>query len=295
MISEVVRGIKQFGRTVNPNEGPVHPLREIVWLTKSAVRADKKLTASEHVGPIVTTIMYLQRLREIGSIFAEIYALQEYSWEPKSETPRVIDLGGDIGGFAVLYWKSVAPLANVTLVEANPATAAVIAENFQRKGLTDIKVINAAISNQDGTTNLHMSGYNPSNYIDGRDQGNRTIFKTVRIPTIRLSTLIADKEKIDLLKMDIEGSEGDALRDLQASGKLGQIDEVMMEFHNDPENPTNSLPDALQILSDAGFTIDNVHISSIDRIKRLRKIEPIDINSVKPSDKVYFSFVARKK
>lgn len=289
---EIARGMQQFARTEDPKIGPVHPVRELVWLSRRAVQEDKALSNSDYQGRIADTKLYLQRLREIGSIFAEIFVFNEYSWKPPSERPRIIDLGSDIGGFSVLYWKSLAPKARVTLVEANPSTATVVAENIKRKGLQDVEVINAAVSEYDGQIELHLSGYNPSNFVGERAGLDDSLHRTIWVPTIKPSGLIGD-ERIDLLKMDIEGAEGGAFRELEDSGKLRQVDLIMMEFHNDPANPKNSLVEFLQILEKANFSIENVHRSGMSRARK-RRPESVDIYSVRPSDRILFALTARR-
>ena len=289
-IHEIAQGIQQFSRVDDPNNGKLRPVQELVWLTHKAVQEDKALQGLDSTLKITDAKLYFQRLREIGFIFAEVFAFQEYSWQPPSTTPRIIDLGGDIGGFSVLYWKSVAPQAKITLVEANPSTARVVGENFHRKGLQDIEVINAAVSETGNEVDLHLSGYNPSNFVGARTNLNSSRYHVVKVPGIKLSEIIGD-EPVDLLKMDIEGAEGGVFRELEKSGKLGLINEIMMEFHNDPANPTNSVTEVVRILQETGFNIENAHISGRTRSK---KIHPVEIYSVKPSDKILFAFSAKR-
>lgn len=202
--SEILQGIQQFSRTENPQTGPVHPIRELAWLSRRAVQEDHNLSGVGEQSALTETGLRLQRLREVVAIFTEVFILQEYKWEPHSETPRVIDLGGDIGGLTVLYWKSVAPEARVTL---------------------------------------------------------------------------------------IEGAEGAVLRELAEANKLNQIDEIIMEFHNDPANPSNALSQVLATLENAGFTIENAHRSGA---RRGLRAEALDVNAIRSSDTIIFMINAKK-
>lgn len=251
----IARGIQQFASIGHSQTGSFNTVSDLVWLSKRAVQEDKVLNGLDQHGAITDVNLYFQRLLEIGFIFNEVFVQLEYPWKPQCETPRVIDLGGDIAGFSVLYWKSLAPRARITLVEANPSTAAILSENLKRKGLQDVEVINAAVAEREGKTTLHVhkpGGYHPSDFIGARTNLEPTWYHTVSVPTIKPSKLIGE-EQIDLLKVDVEGAEGEVFRELAVSGKIGQIDEVIMEFHNDPRNPTNSLLEVLQILEDAIF------------------------------------------
>lgn len=291
VIKEALQGVKIFGRTDNIRNGPSNPLRELIWLSKRAIKEDELLHKNNPHNGVNLAKMYYERLKEIGFIFAEIFVFQEYVWQPKSENPRIIDLGGDVGGFSALYWKSISPNSRVTLVEANPSTATVVADSFKRKGLNDIEVINAAVSENEGNVELNISDYNPNCSTGQRTTSFKKSHLSVFVPAIKLSSLIGD-EDVDLLKIDIEGSEGPVIRELALSGKLNKVKEIIMEFHSDPANPQNSLNEILSILKSANFNILNPHISG-----RTRKIkqEPIDLSSVQPTDRMFIAFSARRK
>lgn len=289
-IGSVMKGIQKFSRAETSRIKIANPVGEAVWLARRAVKEDKRIMGIQGRNVARDAKLYFHRLREMGSIFAEVFAFQEYLWEPKTKNPRIFDFGSDVGGFTVMYWKSVAPQSKVTLVEANPSTATVVAENFKRKGLGDVEVINAAVSGRDGHVDLHLSGYNPSNFAGDRKKPDGLSYRTLSVPTVRASNLIGD-ERVDLLKMDIEGFEGEVLRDLAETGKLRQVDQIMMEFHNDPSNPGNSLDEVLEIFANGDFIIGNIHVSGIDRVLNNR---PIDIDSIQPSDVLLFSFTGKR-
>lgn len=199
---------------------------------------------------------------------------------------------------SVLYWKYRAPSARVTVVEANPATVNVMRQNLQRRELADIQVINAAVAGDtNGNAILHLhrprKGYHTQDYIERRivlDQSNYTVV----VPKVKLSSLIEEGERIDLLKIDIEGSEGDAMRELAQSGKLGQIDQIIMEFHHDPvANPENSLIEILSILRKSGFTIEEAHVTIGKGIRNKKNVPLSDIQNIAiVNDKVFLTFSA---
>jgi hypothetical protein len=55
---------------------------------------------------------------------------------------------------------------------------------------------------------------------------------------------------VDLLKIDVEGSETDVL--LECAGKLQQVDRIFVEYHSFSERP-QSLDRLLGILRESGF------------------------------------------
>lgn len=63
-----------------------------------------------------------------------------------------------------------------------------------------------------------------------------------------------DKE-VDLLKIDIEGAEGQVIEDLSRNGKLPLIRDIIMEYHYNPKNESNRLPKLLSTLEEGGFRV----------------------------------------
>lgn len=297
---EVVKSIKAFGGTGRLS----NPIGELAWVLQQTVREDcaqakQILGDTGNQGLIENSMFYVQRMIEIGYIFTEVFVRDEYkNWQPKSDTPRIIDLGGDPGAMSVLYWRYRAPNAQITVIEANPATFNVMRKNLARRGLEDIQVINAAVAGEidgDATLYLHRprKGYHTQDYVGKQSMTDSDAF-TVTVPKVKLSTLIKEKEHIDLLKMDIEGSEGDVMCELAQSGKLGQVDQIIMEFHHDPvTNPENSLIKMLNILRIGGFTIEEAHITIGKGIRNKKKVLLNNIEDIANiNSKVFLTFSA---
>lgn len=221
---------------------------------------------------------------EFDELNNEIFVANEYEWnpEPGKQDPRVIDLGGHIG-MSVAYWKSIRPDAKVTVVEANPTTSQVLSRNVAENHLQDVNVVHAAASAKDGNVDLYMPkegvDFRWGDFVGGRPV-NPDNYDTVSVPTVKLSELIGD-QPVDLLKIDIEGSECEVLK--EAKNKLGQVKEIVMEFHNDSNNPANSLRETVQLMRDAGFVITAG-----------RKDWPIDVDTITPDEKVFFTLRARR-
>jgi FkbM family methyltransferase len=81
----------------------------------------------------------------------------------------------------------------------------------------------------------------------------------VELPVQRLTTIMRDlgHDKINLLKMDIEGAEYSVLADLLASHI--RVDQLLVEFHHRfPEVGVNKTRSAIKALNAAGYRIVNV-------------------------------------
>ncbi|HET6568292.1 MAG TPA: FkbM family methyltransferase, partial [Rhodothermales bacterium] len=83
--------------------------------------------------------------------------------------------------------------------------------------------------------------------------------QVVEAPVKRLSTLMRElgHDHIDLLKMDIEGAEYDALRDLLH--QEAQVDQILVEFHHRfPSIGVEATKEALAMLNRHGYRIISI-------------------------------------
>lgn len=282
-------------------------IQEFAWILNQIVIEDMAqgneiLGSNKPFSLFLSGMLYAQRFVEIGYVFAEVFIRDEYRlWEPENTHPRIIDLGGDPGSIAALYWKYRAPEAKVTVVEANPATAKVMKKNLHRRGLDDVEVINAAVAQDDlGTTTLHLhrpgTGWHTQDYIGNAATSSDGSY-TVAVPKTRLSSLIKENEVVDLLKIDIEGMEGEVIKELAASGKMGQVKQIIMEFHHGASDfPGNSLEEMLDILNAQNFSVTESHLTSGKGLRVKHDIHPNDLLEIaKRPDKTFINFSAVQK
>lgn len=291
---EIVRSVQTFREVGSVKSSTL----EFAWILNQIAQEDiaqSKQILGESGQPNVFTLvqLYTQRLVEIGYIFTEVFIRNEYqSWKPKSESPRIIDLGGDPGAITTLYWKYRAPNAQITIVEANPATASVMNKSLARRGLKEVQIINAAVSGDNiGKAQLHLhrpgNGWHTQDFI-GSDTSRLGEY-VIEVPKIKLSELISPDEQIDLLKMDIEGLEGEVMRELADSGKLVLVKQIIMEFHHGQnEFPGNSIVEMLDILKGNGFRITESHITVGKGLRTKKDVEPFNLATIASSDEKTF-------
>lgn len=162
----------------------------------------------------------------------DIWSDHAYYFETSNPEPVIIDAGAHIG-LATLYWKKYYPQAQITAIEPNPHSRALLEQNIWENDLSEVTVIDRALSDQ----NEPITFYFPSNSADWQlNSGlhpkawNGQLEKTMeahKVDTIRLSSLL--KQPIDLLKLDIEGAEQAVL--IEASDYLHNVKHLIMEFH----------------------------------------------------------------
>ena len=118
---------------------------------------------------------------------------------------RILDLGAHIGTFAL---AAAALGCHVVAVEASPYNASLLRESAIQNGFEWLQVVSAAVSDRAGTLEFIDAG--PYGLI----ANTRISSPAIQVPAITVDELLDELgwEQVDLIKMDVEGSEVRALR-----------------------------------------------------------------------------------
>ena len=131
--------------------------------------------------------------------------LGQFYWIPpillRDEVNSVVDLGAHIG-LTTLYFAQYFPMARFVCVEPNPANVEILKRNILWLG-ERVRVIEGAISNHSGEENFDDSGWSWGGHLSGSKQLGRM----VRCYTMEEIIETSGLDKIDILKVDIEGAE----------------------------------------------------------------------------------------
>jgi FkbM family methyltransferase len=127
----------------------------------------------------------------------------------------VFDLGGNYGAAAIYMALKAGPQGRVFVYEPDEANLVVMRENLTRNRVDTVTPVALAVSDHTGRQTFFAGGnYTSSLQETDYIAGDRSHYKAVEV---ELTTI--DEEcrrlgigKVDLIKMDIEGSEGPALR-----------------------------------------------------------------------------------
>jgi FkbM family methyltransferase len=124
----------------------------------------------------------------------------------------VFDVGANTGVYALVA-KSVQPNAQVLAFEPVPSIAEKLRANC-RMNAFDVEVQQVAISNEDGTGSLHLP---PSEVPLAASMAESVkTWDRIDVATRRLDTVIRERrlDRLDLVKLDVEGWEPQALEGL---------------------------------------------------------------------------------
>lgn len=186
-------------------------------------------------------------------LFQEIFVRGEYYFEADKKEVTIFDCGGNIG-LSTLYFKWLYPQSKIYVFEPDPQTFELLKKNIKQNKLENVFLHNVALLDKNGEIDF---------FIDKEKPGSLTMSTTferlpkdvVRVKTISLAEFIKQKvdgQKIEFVKMDIEGDEEKVLVDLDRRGILKNIQELIIEFHLNIGD-RSTLSNTLRVLENNGF------------------------------------------
>lgn len=175
--------------------------------------------------------------------YKEIFLEGTYKFTTSNPSPVIYDCGANVG-LSCIYFKKNFPGSKIKVFEADPEIFKIMRSNVERNaGMGGIELYNKAVwINNDGVEFVQ----------DGADGGSIVTggsAKKVSIPSVRLRDLL-EKEKVDFLKIDIEGAEIGVLLDCNET--LKNVSHLFFEYHSYAK-ATQELDKVLQLLSAQGF------------------------------------------
>jgi FkbM family methyltransferase len=205
-----------------------------------------KLRAGSHVRCLDYSVA-INDGRNFYTLYKDIFIHRIYHFEASCRDPVILDCGSNIG-MSILYFKHVYPQARIIGFEPDPAIFPYLEENTAMRGLTDVRLVQAALGLQEGTLTFYSDGkdgsclaeYIPSDIPEG--------WARYVVPCVRLWDYLA--EPVDFLKMNIESAEWKVLAD--SEDRLRQVQEMVIEYHHLPGLP-RTLHRILELLHRQGF------------------------------------------
>lgn len=210
------------------------------------------------------TVNYLQKT-EVFDLKREIFTHHLYFFDTQELAPIIIDAGAHLG-LATLYFKNLYPTAKILAFEPNPTLYKLLEENIAANQLENIAAYQVALDKHIGQKDFFVDAtdwqwYSAGSFTPGawnQTQKNQNSFK---VQTARLGNYLADLPRVDLLKLDIEGSEMTVL--LSIRDQLDKVRNIILEFH---PLPGQKLDQLISFLEKRGFAV-TLH----DRTGRTKK------------------------
>lgn len=190
---------------------------------------------------------------ELDEMLNELYVKKYYQFYSTRSNPVIFDVGALIGE-TVLYFKDQYPQAKIVAFEPSPRSFKLLKRNVLQNHLRDVRVVNAAAGSRIGKAKFFIdknpnSPWGRGDSLKENKFSNLLFSQTVQVPTVKLSGYI--HQKIDLLKLDIEGAETEVITEIEP--KLKYVNQLLFEFHHSRFNVQNNLQTILSVLTRHGY------------------------------------------
>jgi FkbM family methyltransferase len=164
---------------------------------------------------------------------------------PLQAGSTVFDVGGYDGGWTADLIKHTGVFPHVFIFEPLPNGANAIKARFPDGR---VRIVNAALSDRDGSAGIRNYGHESSMHTDSGD---------LQIQTLDIASFIQNEgiTKIDIMSVNVEGHEYVILNRLLDTGLVNIIDNLQIQFHD-------FIPGAVELRDSIRARLALTHIES---------------------------------
>lgn len=185
------------------------------------------------------------------SIFKEIFVNKVYNQGNVkiNEGDIVFDIGANVGVFSL--FASVIKNVQVYSFEPHPKNFEILLNNVTQNNIENVKCFDFAIGLNNEQRFL-IEGNIAGGHKFLYDKESDISEGLLKVKTVTLLTIMEelDIDKIDFLKLDCEGAEGEIIKSLGAEG-LSRVNKLAIEFHDNHSILNHE--EILKVLNNAGF------------------------------------------
>ena len=170
----------------------------------------------------------------------EIWKNEIYKFQTTEAEPIIYDVGANIGT-SVLYFSNTYPNAKIKAFEADEKIFSILKKNTNN--IVNLQLFHNAVWINDQEMSFNSEGADAGSLLNSFEHKQK-------VKCLRLKDLLKKEDRIDFLKMDIEGAETDVVLDCKA--ELSKVGNIFIEYHSIIGRP-QTLDKILSVLSGAGF------------------------------------------
>jgi FkbM family methyltransferase len=124
-----------------------------------------------------------------------------------------VDIGANVGTYSLFVARHAGPEARIIAFEPHPRTFAKLAYNLAANGADTVMAMNLAIAAEAGTMPLYSDGGGNIGHASLLKEGAGAVRGVETVEVAPLASVLADLgvERVDLLKIDVEGFEDRSL------------------------------------------------------------------------------------
>jgi FkbM family methyltransferase len=167
--------------------------------------------------------VYLRAGSSDIQVFEQIFIRQHYKLETAVSPISILDIGANIG-LAAVYFKIQFPSAKIVCIEPEASNFDMLVRNT--RNLKDVKLIKAALWSRKAFLKIVNKEAEKFSFIVQESTENEADFQAVSLDDILRDYNL---DRVDLLKMDVEGAEAEVFR--EEPSWIKKVDNWIIEFH----------------------------------------------------------------
>lgn len=189
---------------------------------------------------------------EFYELKKEIFSENCYYIELDTDEPNILDLGSHIG-MSVVYFKMLFPRAKIVAFEPVPYNFEILKKNVEENQLDNVELVQAVVAPKSGMLRIQEpvgegawrsgAGIIPKGWKGIQDN------REIKVEAVGIQELL--NQRIDLLKMDIEGMEYEVVRNMGPN--IRNIKSMIIEVH---PRKDHRIEEIQKILLQNGFKLE---------------------------------------
>ena len=176
-----------------------------------------------------------------------------------------VDLGANEGYFSVVGSHIAGVHGRVLAIEPQERLIPVLRTNLTLNDISNVEIENSAISDHDGTGSLYLAPTTNTGATSLKASGR--MGDSVQAIALKTLSRVLDEhrlEHIDLMKIDIEGWEYEAVIGSAQVFQSGRIKVIALDYHlNELAARGRSASDIDRLLCDAGYQQSSEHENTV--------------------------------
>jgi FkbM family methyltransferase len=161
------------------------------------------------------------------SVFKEIFIDLEYGWHFNTSPSVIVDVGGYIG-LSAAFFAHAYPESMIVAIEPDARNYELLMLNTMR--FPNVHAVRAAVWKESGTISLTDPGFGAWGFQVSESYAPDTSGELIRAVTIDEIRQEFGLDRINLLKVDVEGSEKEIFS--AADSWISSVDAICIELHD---------------------------------------------------------------
>jgi len=175
-----------------------------------------------------------------------------------NEGDTIIDVGANIGEFSLIAAKKVGNKGKIISIDPLRQAVSWLEKNFRLNGFSNYEILEKAVGKNKGTMTLYKRSESSEIGILDPDISEKKLVNTGEILVDTIDGIISSRniDKVEMLKIDVEGFEYEVLCGCKNSFKEKKIKKIFCEIHSQFLKKRGLNKDSIyDILKENGFSI----------------------------------------